>query len=109
MRQGHVDLSKLLINTGHGVPINENFQNFRESLGLSRNPPTTHSFPDAVKDIQTLIISLGFDKLVGWESPDQISKQKIAHERPAKRKHAAKVAKRAKSRRSGEDSGVESK
>ncbi|HMF34790.1 MAG TPA: hypothetical protein VKK79_25440, partial [Candidatus Lokiarchaeia archaeon] len=95
MLKGHMDLSKLLINTGHGVPINENFMKFREAIGLPAKPPTTHSFPEAVKDIQTLVHSLGFDKLVGWEDPAIIAAreaEKAAAEQAAKEQAEAEAA-----------------
>jgi len=66
MRPQHVALAKALADTGHGVTINEATQKLREFIGLPKNPPTTHSFPKAVKDIQVLLKSLGFDKLIGW-------------------------------------------
>ena len=91
MRQGHVDLSKVLINTGHGVPINDNTIKLREALGLPGKPPTTHSFPDAIKDIQTLVQSLGFDKLVGWEDPAIVAEREAA-EKAAKEAAEAEAA-----------------
>jgi heterodisulfide reductase subunit C2 len=69
MMKAHKDLSYLLIQTGHGVPLgaaDSNWAKLRVSYGLNPVPPTTHSFPAAVKEVQTLIEDLKFDKLVGY-------------------------------------------
>ena len=64
--EAHLNLCKVFYNTGHGVPINEEKWNkFRESFGISRVPPTVHAYPDGLKEVQRLISSVGFDKLIG--------------------------------------------
>ncbi|MCP4764132.1 MAG: CoB--CoM heterodisulfide reductase subunit C [archaeon] len=75
MMASHKGLSHMLIKTGHGVPIAEGpggepWRNFRESFNLSPLPPTTHSHPEAVDDIKTLIKSLKFDKLVDFKEEE---------------------------------------
>ncbi len=85
MRPAHVALAKMLADTGHGVPINEPTQKLRELLGTTKNPPTTHSFPKAVKDIQVLLKSLGFDKLVGWTDQPKPPAQKPAEAKDEKK------------------------
>ncbi len=92
MRPPHVALAKMLADTGHGVPINEATQKLRELLGLPKNPPTTHSYPKAVKDIQVLLKSLGFDKLVGWTDQPKPAENKP----PAEAKPPAKDEKKEK-------------
>ena len=62
----HLALCKMFYNTGHGVPINEEKWNkLREHYKLSKIPPTTHKYPKAESEIQTLLKSTGFDKLTG--------------------------------------------
>jgi len=70
----HLELARTLIKTGHGVPINKLFQKLRQSLGLSKNPSTVHSSPDALREIRTLIHSVGFDDLVGEKTEEIKSK-----------------------------------
>ena len=84
MRPQHVALCKIFADSGHGVPINEATQKLRELLGLPKNPPTTHSYPAAVKEIQTLLKSLGFDKLVGWTEQPKPEPTKQEVKSPAK-------------------------
>ena len=66
IQPNHVALCKMLYNTGHGVPINdEKWNKLRESYNLSKVPPTSHKFPDAEEEVRTLLESTEFDKLVG--------------------------------------------
>jgi heterodisulfide reductase subunit C len=44
-----------IYSTGHGVPNNDVNRAAREKLGLTRDPATTHSFPEYVKGIQTIL------------------------------------------------------
>ena len=65
----HRDIAHMFIRYGHAVPINEENVKKRESLGLPAVPPTTHSFKQALEELQTLVKKSGFDKKVdfGWE------------------------------------------
>ncbi len=68
----HKKLTYLLIDTGHGVPIggtDNNWTKLRAAYGLEPIPPTTHSHPEAIEDIKTLVKDLHFDKLVGYPPP----------------------------------------
>ena len=68
MRPEHQSVSYKLIETGHAVPIDdEKWSKMREELGLSPLPPTVHSYPKAVKEIQYIIKKTGFDKLVNYK------------------------------------------
>jgi heterodisulfide reductase subunit C len=70
--QPHKNLTYLLIQTGHGVPLggtDNNWTKLRAAYGLEPIPPTTHSHPEAVDEIQTLVKDLKFDKLVGYPPP----------------------------------------
>jgi heterodisulfide reductase subunit C len=65
MKGPHLAVSKGLIATGHGVPINdEKWSNLRKSLKLTPLPPTVHSFPEAVKEIQVIVKETGFKELI---------------------------------------------
>ena len=65
MRGPHIAVSKFVLSTGHGVPIdNERWSKLRESLHLKPMPPTVHSFPEAVKEVQTILHETGFDALI---------------------------------------------
>ena len=54
--------------TGHGVPANgeanQKWRDLRESYGLPPLPPTVHSYPEAVKECQDLLKSVGFTELM---------------------------------------------
>lgn len=45
----------LIYTTGHGVPNNDVNRAAREKLGLPRDPPTTHSYPEYIDGIQKII------------------------------------------------------
>ncbi len=65
IQEPHRALCKMFYNTGHGVPINEEKWNkLREYYKLSSIPPTTHKYPNAEKEVQDLLESTEFDKLV---------------------------------------------
>ena len=69
--------NKVFYNTGHGVPVNgeanKKWRDLRESYGLPPLPPTVHVHPEAVKECQELMKSVGFRDLL-----DRIEKQKEA-------------------------------
>jgi heterodisulfide reductase subunit C len=68
MRPEHRGVSHKLIETGHAVPIDDDkWKKLREELGLPALPPTVHSYPKAVKEIQKIIKKTGFDKLVDYK------------------------------------------
>jgi heterodisulfide reductase subunit C len=54
--------------TGHGVPANgennKKWRDLRESYGLPSLPPTVHSYPEALKECQTLMKEVGFKALL---------------------------------------------
>ncbi|MHA1369606.1 MAG: CoB--CoM heterodisulfide reductase subunit C [Promethearchaeota archaeon] len=67
MRGPHIAVSKGLIATGHGVPINDNkWSELRKLVKLSPLPPTVHSFPEALEEVQTIIKILKFDELIAY-------------------------------------------
>lgn len=64
----HAGLSEMFYACGHGVPAHREedakWRQLRESYGLPALPPTVHSFKEAVDEIQTLMKSTGFRKLM---------------------------------------------
>lgn len=60
--------TKIFMTTGHGVPANgeanKKWQDLRESYGLPPLPPTVHMHPEAVKEVQELLKSVGFNELM---------------------------------------------
>ena len=70
MKPPHVGLTRVLFKTGHGVPLGGDetspWAKLRESYGLTPIPPTTHSHPDAVKEVEEVMKATEFDKLVGY-------------------------------------------
>jgi heterodisulfide reductase subunit C len=68
--------NKIFYETGHGVPANgdsnKQWRDLRESLGLPPLPPTVHTHPEAVKECQDLMKSVGFRDLM-----DEVEKKKL--------------------------------
>lgn len=61
----HIAVAKFVLNTGHGVPIdNERGSNLRKCLKLAPIPPTVHSFPEAVEEVKTILHETKFDELI---------------------------------------------
>lgn len=91
MKGPHIAVSKFLINTGHGVPNNDKkWQELRESVGLNPLPPTVHSFPEALKEVQTIIKELGFDELISYGEQVRAEMEKKEKELEEKAKEAKK-------------------
>lgn len=57
--------------SGHGVPNNDVNRAAREKLGLTRDPPTTHMYPEYIKGIQKII-----DHYKLKENADRIIKER---------------------------------
>ena len=72
MAPAHKMTGKFVIESGHGVPINDATMQLRKRVGLGELPPTTHSFPGALEEVQTILKATGFDSLIGydWESKE---------------------------------------
>lgn len=73
---------KVFYETGHGVPANgeanKKWQDLRESYGLPPLPPTVHSYPKAVEEVQTLMKETGFRDLM--DNAKKIKEKKKAEE-----------------------------
>lgn len=70
MAKAHKMTGSFVIKTGHGVPINDATMELRKRVGLGELPPTTHQFPEALKEVQAIFKKTGFDNLIGynWET-----------------------------------------
>jgi len=72
--------------TGHGVPANgeanQKWRDLRESYGLPPLPPTVHSYPEAVKECQELLNSVGFTELMenAKKKKQELAKEKKEEE-----------------------------
>ena len=67
MAKPHKMTGVFVINTGHAVPINDGVKALRSKIGLSELPPTTHSYPDALEEVQKLCKITAFDELIGYD------------------------------------------
>ena len=72
MAKAHKMTGVYVAKTGHAVPINDSVKALRKEIGLDELPATTHSYPEALEEVQTLIKATGFDELIGydWASGD---------------------------------------
>ncbi len=60
-----------IYSSGHGVPNNDVNRAAREKLGLTRDPPTTHMYPEYIKGIQKIL-----DHYKLKENADRIIKER---------------------------------
>jgi heterodisulfide reductase subunit C len=66
MADAHKATGSYVIKFGHGVPINDKTKDLRKAIGLDELPPTVHSFPDALEEVQKICAACEFDKLIGF-------------------------------------------
>lgn len=66
MAPAHKATGSFVIKTGHGVPINDATMELRKRVGLDELPPTTHSFPEALEEVQKICEATGFNDLIGY-------------------------------------------
>lgn len=67
MAKPHKMTGVFVLNTGHAVPINDAAKALRVKIGLPELPPTTHSYPDALEEVQKLCKITAFDELIGYD------------------------------------------
>ena len=67
MAKPHKMTGVFVMNTGHGVPINDATKALRTKIGLSEIPPTTHAYPEALEEVQKICKITGFDELIGYD------------------------------------------
>lgn len=60
MKLAHQKVAGFFCKTGHLVPINDKVKELRKELGLKEMPPTVHSFPESLKEVQKIIERTGF-------------------------------------------------
>ncbi|MEM2901793.1 MAG: CoB--CoM heterodisulfide reductase subunit C [Candidatus Bathyarchaeia archaeon] len=65
MKAAHQKVARLFCDTGHLVPINDEVRAVRKSLGLSELPPTVHSYPESLKELETILEATGFRRMTG--------------------------------------------
>ena len=67
MAKPHKMTGVFVMNTGHGVPINDATKALRTKIGLPEIPPTTHAYPEALAEVQKICKITGFDELIGYD------------------------------------------
>ncbi|MBR5954265.1 MAG: CoB--CoM heterodisulfide reductase subunit C [Methanobrevibacter sp.] len=67
MAKPHKMTGVFVMNTGHGVPINDATKALRTKIGLPEIPPTTHAYPEALEEVQKICKLTGFDELIGYD------------------------------------------
>ena len=67
MAKPHKMTGVFVINTGHGVPINDATKALRTKIGLSEVPATTHADAAALEEVQKLCKLTAFDELIGYD------------------------------------------
>jgi len=67
MAKPHKMTGVFVMNTGHGVPINDAAKALRVKIGLSEVPLTTHADEVALKEVQKICKITGFDELIGYD------------------------------------------
>jgi len=71
MLDSHKNVAHIALKMGHAVPINEQFADLREALGLARLPPNASSNKKAIEEIQKLAKRTGFIKLVEFQEEEK--------------------------------------
>lgn len=67
MGEAHKRVANFLVKTGHMVPLTDEYKEIRKKMGLDDVPATTLLNKKALEDVQKIIKSIGFDKLIGGE------------------------------------------
>jgi heterodisulfide reductase subunit C len=67
MAKAHKMTGVFVMNSGHGVPINDATKEMRKRIGLPEIPPTTHAHPEALAEVQNICKACGFDELIGYD------------------------------------------
>ena len=67
MAKPHKMTGVFVMNTGHAVPINDAAKALRVKIGLPELPPTTHTYPEALEEVQKLCKITAFDELIGYD------------------------------------------
>ena len=62
-KKPHLMVCKYLFEQGHAVPINPPTKALRKKLGLGELPPTVHSYPEGLKEVNIICEKTGFKAL----------------------------------------------
>lgn len=60
----HRVVCEMLLQYGHAVPINEENRIKRVHMGLDELPETVHKYNEGLEEVQKLLSSCGFDRLI---------------------------------------------
>jgi heterodisulfide reductase subunit C len=60
----HRKVSKMVLECGHAVPLDEETKKKREELGLEPIPDTVQRYPEALEELKTLLKTCKFDELI---------------------------------------------
>jgi heterodisulfide reductase subunit C len=58
-----IKIMGMIAKTGHGVPNSDGNRKKRVALGLPEDPPTTHTYPEYIKDINKVLEVTGLLKI----------------------------------------------
>jgi heterodisulfide reductase subunit C len=67
MSDAHRETARLLVKTGHLVPLTDEYKSIRKGVGLEEMPPTALMYGDAVEKVKTIVKKTGFSKLIGTD------------------------------------------
>lgn len=65
MSAPHKKVGQMLVKYGATVPLTEEYEKQRESMGLARKPANTLGDEKALADVKKILKSTGFEELVG--------------------------------------------
>lgn len=74
-KKAHLFVCSFLFKTGHAVPIDDKTKEIRKKLGLSELPPTVHSYPEGLDQVNAICEKTGF-KSIWQEQWDKAQEQK---------------------------------
>jgi len=64
LQPAHLFVAGLLGKFGHAVPVNDETKAVRKRIGIKEVPPTVHSYPEGLKEVQTLLKETGFNEML---------------------------------------------
>jgi len=71
IQKAHVAVCGYLSKFGHAVPINAETKEVRKKVGLNELPPTVHSYPEGLDEVNKIMDETGFSKKVKKLQEDQ--------------------------------------
>jgi len=64
VKKPHLIVSRNFIQTGHSIPLRDQDKEKRKRVGVPEIPPTTLTYPEALKEVQILVEATGFKEKV---------------------------------------------